>query len=34
VPGDVLQNIGATEQVRFVMKGGTILRNDAASAGR
>ena len=28
VPGDVLQNIGATERVRFVMKGGKIVRND------
>ena len=27
-PGDVLQNIAATERVRFVMKGGRILRND------
>ena len=28
VPGDVLQNITATERVRFVMKGGKIIRND------
>lgn len=28
VPGDVLQNITATERVRFVMKGGKIVRND------
>src|SRR5262245_57003304 len=28
VPGDVLANIAATEHVRFVMKGGKILRND------
>jgi imidazolonepropionase-like amidohydrolase len=30
VPGDVLRTITATEHVRFVMKGGTIVRNDAA----
>jgi imidazolonepropionase-like amidohydrolase len=28
VPGNVLQNITATERVRFVMKGGKIIRND------
>ena len=28
VPGDVLQNIAATERVRFVMKGGKVVRND------
>jgi imidazolonepropionase-like amidohydrolase len=28
VPGDVLRNIGATEHVRFVMKGGKIARNE------
>jgi len=28
VPGDVLQNITATERVRFVMKGGKIVRHD------
>ena len=28
VPGDVLQNITATERVRFVMKGGRIVRSD------
>jgi len=28
VPGDVLRNIAATETVRFVMKGGTIVRHD------
>jgi imidazolonepropionase-like amidohydrolase len=28
VPGDVLRNITATETVRFVMKGGTIVRHD------
>jgi imidazolonepropionase-like amidohydrolase len=28
VPGDVLQNIAATERVRFVMKGGKIIRNE------
>ena len=28
VPGDVLKNIAATETVRFVMKGGTIVRHD------
>ena len=26
VPGDVLRNIGATERVQFVMKGGKIYR--------
>ena len=28
VPGDVLKTISATERVRFVMKGGKIVRND------
>jgi imidazolonepropionase-like amidohydrolase len=28
VPGDVLQNVSATERVKFVMKGGKIVRND------
>jgi imidazolonepropionase-like amidohydrolase len=28
VPGNVLANIAATEKVRFVMKGGKIVRND------
>jgi len=28
VPGDVLKDIKATERVRFVMKGGKVLRND------
>ena len=28
VPGDVLRDIRATERVRFVMKGGKVLRND------
>src|SRR5262245_5927117 len=28
VPGDVLSNITATEHVRFVMKGGAIVRSD------
>ena len=28
VPGDVLQNITATERVRFVMKGGRIVRRE------
>jgi imidazolonepropionase-like amidohydrolase len=28
VPGDVLRTIAATEHVRFVMKGGRIVRND------
>jgi len=28
VPGDVLQNITAAERVRFVMKGGKVIRND------
>jgi imidazolonepropionase-like amidohydrolase len=31
VPGDVLKNISATERVRFVMKGGKIVRNDTAA---
>ena len=35
VPGDVLQNITATERVRFVMKGGRIVRNaDQGVGGR
>ena len=29
VPGDVLRMIATTEHVRFVMKGGKIVRNDA-----
>src|SRR4051812_27452992 len=29
VPGDPLENIGVLEQMRFVMKGGNIFRNDA-----
>jgi imidazolonepropionase-like amidohydrolase len=29
VPGDVMKDIKATEHVRFVMKGGTVYRNDA-----
>jgi imidazolonepropionase-like amidohydrolase len=28
VPGGPLKTIAATERVRFVMKGGKILRND------
>jgi len=28
VPGDVLKNIAATDKVRFVMKGGTIVRHE------
>ena len=31
VPGDPLADIGVTEQVRFVMKGGEVYRNDAPS---
>jgi imidazolonepropionase-like amidohydrolase len=31
VPGNPLQDIGVTEQVRFVMKGGQVYRNDAAA---
>ena len=31
VPGDPLADIGVTEQVRFVMKGGQVYRNDAAT---
>jgi imidazolonepropionase-like amidohydrolase len=34
VPGDVLKDVTATEHVRFVMKGGKVYRNDAASANR
>jgi imidazolonepropionase-like amidohydrolase len=30
VPGDPLSSIDVTEQVRFVMKGGQVYRNDAA----
>ena len=30
VPGDPLADIGATERVRFVMKGGKVFRNDAS----
>ena len=33
VPGDPLADIGVTEQVRFVMKGGQVFRDDRA-AGR
>jgi imidazolonepropionase-like amidohydrolase len=28
VPGDVLRNVAATETVRFVMKGGKIVRHE------
>jgi imidazolonepropionase-like amidohydrolase len=28
VPGDALRNVAATENVRFVMKGGKVFRND------
>src|SRR5690606_36655777 len=28
VPGDPLADIGVTEQVRFVMKGGDVIRHD------
>jgi len=31
VPGDPLANIAMTEQVRFVMKGGTVYRNDVGA---
>ena len=31
VPGDPLADIGVTEQVRFVMKGGQVYRDDASS---
>jgi imidazolonepropionase-like amidohydrolase len=31
VPGDPLADITTTEQVRFVMKGGQVFRNDAAA---
>jgi imidazolonepropionase-like amidohydrolase len=33
VPGDPLSDIGVTEDVRFVMKGGQVYRHDDASAG-
>jgi imidazolonepropionase-like amidohydrolase len=29
VPGDPLADIAVTEQVRFVMKGGEVFRDDA-----
>jgi imidazolonepropionase-like amidohydrolase len=32
VPGDPLTDITVSEQVRFVMKGGTVYRNDGVSA--
>jgi len=32
VPGDVMKDIKATERVRFVMKGGTVYRQDTAAA--
>jgi imidazolonepropionase-like amidohydrolase len=32
VPGDPLADITVTEQVRFVMKGGAVYRNDPATA--
>jgi imidazolonepropionase-like amidohydrolase len=32
VPGDPLADIGVTEQVRFVMKGGQVFRDDTATA--
>ena len=32
VPGDVMKDIKTTERVRFVMKGGTVYRQDAAAA--
>jgi len=31
VPGDPLADIGVTEDVRFVMKGGQVYRHDAAA---
>jgi imidazolonepropionase-like amidohydrolase len=33
VPGDALRSISATEHVRFVMKGGKIVRDDRAAPG-
>ena len=33
VPGDVLRSISATEHVRFVMKGGKVVRDDRAAPG-
>jgi len=33
VPGDPLRNISTTEQVRFVMKGGKVVRDDRAASG-
>ena len=32
VPGDPLSDIRVTEDVRFVMKGGQVYRNDTAGA--
>jgi imidazolonepropionase-like amidohydrolase len=32
VPGNPLSDIGVTEQVRFVMKGGEVYRNDSISS--
>ena len=31
VPGDPTADIAMTEQVKFVMKGGDVFRNDAAA---
>jgi len=32
VPGDPSTDISMTERVSFVMKGGSVFRNDAATA--
>ena len=32
VPGDPLADIGVTEDVRFVMKGGEVFHHESASA--
>jgi len=34
VPGDPLADIGVTEQVRFVMKGGVVYRDDSVDGAR
>jgi imidazolonepropionase-like amidohydrolase len=34
VEGDPLNDIGQLEKVRFVMKGGSVIKNEVASTGR